>query len=113
MPFSEPSCGAINIFNGSATSNSLVELTSDPLPSGNQTYYDLAVRTTTPVFLTSWPRNATRLWMADVRVACLTPETHIEAGSLVPTSGVASQHGNVGVVVWTMGLLALGLLEWY
>jgi hypothetical protein len=38
--------------------------------------------------------------MADVRVACLTPETNIEAGSLIPTNGAVGQHDNVRVVVW-------------
>lgn len=51
--------------------------------------------------------------MADVRVACLTPETNIEAGSLVPTNGAAGRHDNVRVVVGMTGLLALGLLGWF
>jgi hypothetical protein len=114
VPLFEPECGTsgVNVFNGSATTNALVELSSEPLPLGNQTYYNQTIRTTTAIFLTSWPRNVSFSWTADVRMACLTPETNIQAGSLVPTSGAAIRHcgGNIRGVVWAVGLLALGLL---
>jgi len=114
VPLFEPECGTsgVNVFNGSATTNDLIELSSEPLPLRNQTYYNQTIRTTMPIFLTSWPRNVSFSWIADVRMACLTPETNIQDGSLVPTSGAAIRHygSNIRGVVWAVGLLALGLL---
>jgi hypothetical protein len=76
-------------------------------------YYNQSIRTTTPIFLTSWPRNKTNAWIADVRAACLTPDADVQAGSVVPTNGATTKNygNNVEMALWTMVLLALGLLQ--
>lgn len=76
-----------NVFNGSATDNVLYEFSYPATQAGNDSTYELALRTSTPVWLAAWPRNRTRVWYGDVRSVCLTPAGGVKAGSEPATNG--------------------------
>ena len=86
----------------------LYDLSYPSTPNGNDTYYEMALKTSVPIFLTAWPRgNVTFSWIADVRSVCLTPAAGVEAGSETATSGAVDSRPGMGPLSMTWAFVIL------